>query len=56
MVDIRKELSALGADPVNTYYEKRKELQKKLEKKKNVFGIFGGNPSKKASSESESDL
>jgi hypothetical protein len=54
--DIRKELSALGEDPVNTFFEKRKELQKKLEKKKNVFGIFGGNPNKKASEESESDL
>ncbi len=56
MQDIRKELSSLGEDPVNTFSEKRKELQKKLEKKKNVFGIFGGNPNKKASGDGESDL
>lgn len=46
MNDVRKELTKLGENPVNAYYEKMKEKQKKLQQKSGVFGIFNG-PGKK---------
>ena len=39
---MRKELAKLGDDPLNAFYEKMREKQKKLQQKSGVFGIFNG--------------
>lgn len=53
MVDVRKELSKLGDNPVDAYYEKMKEKHKKLQQKSGVFGIFNGPGKKQPAPESD---
>jgi hypothetical protein len=49
-------LSRLGENPADSYYEHIKEKQKKLQKKSEVFGLFGGNSNKKGQKPANDDL
>lgn len=38
--DVRKYLKTLGDNPVETYYTRAKEVQERINKKANMFGVF----------------
>ena len=40
MPDVRKYLSSLGDNPVETYYARAKNAQDKMSKKANMFSVF----------------
>ena len=39
--DVRKYLKTLGDNPVDTYYQRAKEVQERINKKASMFGVFG---------------
>ncbi len=54
MPDVRKYLGSLGEKPVDTYYDRVKNAQEKLNKKANMFGMFSTQkPQPKESKESK---
>jgi hypothetical protein len=45
--DVRKYLATLGETPVETYYNRIKQAQDKMNKKANMFGFLGNPKSQK---------